>query len=153
MGGACEPGKAASSMKATEENFFWQILPEKGARTGVPFFIIAKRKSLASTNDVHPVALLSALSANTGMRLPVELVLELADTGEWMKEFTVMLPGDYQIQFGHETRTLHVEPQKFLEFGREFGIFSGAVVLLVGGMILWLCKRKRSIRVDSAGST
>lgn len=85
---------------------------------------------------------------------PVELKLEATELpGEWRKEFTVMLPGKYRIELGTESRSFQVESQEYLTFGHEFGMFSAVVLLLVGGMLLWIKMiKKRNKSNGRAGS-
>ena len=59
-------------------------------------------------------------------------------------QFSVSIPGVYEIVADETRETITVAPQRDLDFSSEFGIFSLAVLLLVGGMLVWLRKRAGS---------
>ena len=58
-------------------------------------------------------------------------------------ELLFSIPGEYEVRTGEFRQTLNVQKSEVLNFGTEFGIFSGAVCLLLIAMIVWLKKRKR----------
>ena len=122
----------------------WSLTPKGDLRTGSSLFIVAQH--LATSQGV-PTALLIPLAGKSFGADTIELKLRQSPgTDEWSREFTVMLPGDYKIVLANSTQMIHVTRQQYLNFGTEFGIFSSAVALLVGGMLIWLIKSKQNVR-------
>lgn len=134
------------------EALSWDIQPTTNLRTGMSLFVVAKGNHAQTLDETEPTAWLTAVSGGTGLSEAVELKLESVGTGEWRKEFTLMLPGDYQVKLGTQSKVIHVTKQQFMNFGLEFGIFSTAVVLLVGGMLIWLRKNTQKNNAAKAGS-
>ena len=139
-------------MSDTNETFRWEIFPTEGIRTGTSIFVVGHGTPAKDDREALKVWVTPLPSQNRAQD-SVELVLVPGANGEWSKEFTLMLPGDYRVTHGSETRVIHVSNQSYLAFGEEFGIFSSAVVLLVGGMLIWLIRSKRNVNAASAGST
>lgn len=66
-------------------------------------------------------------------------------------QFILSFPGRYELQLGDLRRTIEVDAQRDLSFQQEFGLFSVVVIILVGGMLLWL-RRKKSTAGSVSGS-
>ena len=101
-------------------------------RAGVPVTLLWRGAPLASdaivTSEVQ--------GAET-----FRVAIKPGPTGELTGEFTVRLPGDYTVTVAGVTQRIHVDPQEDLDFGTEFGVFGAAVLVLLGGMLVWLRKR------------
>lgn len=146
LGGFGNAQARASSMKKPAPLLNWEVIPAEGARAGVSMFVVLHG---AKGSDSHTKysAKITSLDSSVGIGDGIEIPLERMPSGEWRKEFTLSLPGDYVVHLGDEMRTVHVDAQEYLSFGREFGLFSGSVLILVGGMLLWLWKSKIKLGV------
>ena len=57
-------------------------------------------------------------------------------------DLLINLPGTYQIMAAGHSIEIKIEEHRDLGFFRQFGWFSIGVALIVGGMLVWLQKRK-----------
>ena len=81
---------------------------------------------------------------------PFTVALKRVD-GEWLGQFTLHVPGQYQLQVGNIRKSFEVIAHRDLSFGVEFGLTALLVLLAFGGAIAWTLKRKR-LRAEKAGS-
>lgn len=112
-----------------------EIFPDS-LRTGVP--ITARVHSEHRAADVKTLTVVP--QGQAGLETFVVPLTERE--GHTEGQFMVSFPGKYRLTLGKLTREIHVEPQRDLTFQAEFGFFSFAVVILVGGMVVWLRKQK-----------
>jgi hypothetical protein len=131
----------------------WSVDAPGGFRTGVPLIV---RASLPLEYPVTapPAAYLqvrNGASTAAGSRAELtELNLEpLRDRHEWMREFSVSLPGEYAVTFAGQTKAFQAVDSSFISFGREFGLFSAATVTLVIAMLAWLARDRRRQNLNS----
>lgn len=101
-------------------------------REGVPISVFLSADTAGPSLRVH--ALLPALG--TDFTVPVN---------PWgdkrIAQFTLYRAGDYEVSVSGVRSIVHVAPQQNLSFFSEFGLFSVSVLILVGGMLVWLKKR------------
>lgn len=90
----------------------------------------------------------TAAKFNTIEVLPQDLALGAFEVplkmrnGHQIAQFTLDVPGSYEIKAGQTTRTITVGPQVDLDFHVEFGL---TVVLVLGALLwvlLWAKKKK-----------
>lgn len=124
-----------SLVSQMEEKDF-TIIPSD-IRTGVPITITTPGESSETTLTVIP-------DAKHNLP-PFEVPFRKSGQGVPTANFVVSLPGNYQLEAGTRVGTLTVHPQRDLPFSDEFGFFMFFVILLVGGMLLWLRRKHKPL--------
>ena len=112
------------------------VFPESRLESGIPFVI-----QIASTNEALPnQVLIDPIVAKgaTSFMAPIKNTRPLSG----IIELVIDLPGSYRITASDTRRPFEISPRTDLSFGAEFGLFSLAVSLIVGGMVVWLIKKK-----------
>lgn len=111
-------------------------LPTAKIESGIPFVLTLKStgEPVPANIVLHPIGIQGA----TDFVAPVKRVS--AEAG--VVELALELPGTYATLLPSNNVTFDVHQRTDLSFGVEFGIFFVAVILLVGGMLAWLNKRK-----------
>ena len=111
-------------------------MPDTSVESGIPFVL-----EVTSTQDPLPEDIrfdpVEAAGA-TPFLAPVRPVGE----HRGLSEVVIEIPGKYAMIVRDYKRTMEVQPRTDLDFGTEFGIFALAVSLLVGGMVVWLIKKR-----------
>lgn len=121
-------------------------LKDKEIRTGQPIFVFVEEAEDLKNLTVSPIP-----SSTTNPAFLVALKSSRTPKGGSVLEgeFSVAIPGLYEVRAGDRVTQISVVEQKYMLFEKEFGIFSLATIFLVGGMVLWLKLRKKT----TAGST
>ena len=113
------------------------VIQPESLRTGVPITVtVGPEAGHRGTSLV-----VSAVDPSGGE--PFAVPLADGTEGHRVGHFVLSLPGRYEITAGATKQTVTVAPQQNLSFAAEFGVFSLAVFLLVGGMVVWLRRSKR----------
>ncbi len=121
----------------------WEILPEGELRTDTTISVVSEDNS----QELSVQGLDASLGVSqTKFTVPFT---PYNNQQQYIATFSVSLPGIYRLQSGEFQKTIHVKPFERLNFATEFGLFSFVVILIVGGMVLWL-KTKKNLSKKNA---
>lgn len=101
-------------------------------REGLPIHVRVELNDLAS-------ALVQSKTETLNLEIPLE---QLTDKTKGA-EFTIDQSGDYILSVGAESVDFKVHPQKFMDFGFEFGLKLLVVPVLLGGLIWWTIHHRK----------
>jgi hypothetical protein len=106
------------------------------------------RSGLPITVDVSDVSAEQLLVQSKTQNVPAFEVPLVASANGHSKSasLTLDLPGTYEFKAGSLAQTIEVQPQVFLPFSIEFGIVFSAIFIFVGGLGLWMSKRRKILR-------
>lgn len=109
----------------------FQIQPQGEIRSGFPISVFSPART-----DLQ----VEAVGASTVS--PFRVYFADGKDGLFRAEFTIATPGHYRLRQESRVADVQIIPQRYLSFGEEFGLFALVVILVVGGMLQWLSRRK-----------